>query len=121
MQIVIKIIGAAIIAIAILFELKPDLCKRLLEFFKKGKNLYIAGLIRLILAVVFLLAARECHIKWLIAAFGVLFLISGFLIYTMPLEKLKSILQWQQRQSDVILRIMLSIPMVIGALIIYAA
>ena len=76
MDIVIKIVGIAIVFIAIVYLLKPDVLKRLMEFFKQGKRLYFAGLIRFALAIVFLLGARECDITWVIVVFGILFLIS---------------------------------------------
>ena len=121
MQIVIQIVGIVIIIAAIMYLLKPGVMKRLMEFFKQGKRIYFAGLIRLVLAVVFLLGARECDITWVIAAFGILFLISGLLIFILGLEKLKSIIDWYQRQSVLLLRVVAVIALAIGAVIIYSA
>ena len=121
MDIVIKIVGIAIVFIAIVYLLKPDVLKRLMEFFKQGKRLYFAGLIRFALAIVFLLGARECDITWVIVVFGILFLISGLLIFTLGLEKLRAILDWYQKQSLLLLRALALIALAIGAAIIYAA
>ena len=62
MDIVIKIMGIVLVFLAVLYLLKPDIMKSLMEFFKQGKRIYFAGLIRIVLAIVFLLAARECDI-----------------------------------------------------------
>jgi len=35
-----------------------------MEFFKQGTRLYFAALLRLVLAVIFLLAARQCSQFW---------------------------------------------------------
>ncbi len=121
MQIVIQIVGIVIIIAAIVYLLKPGVMKRLMEFFKQGKRIYFAGLIRLVLAVVFLLGARECDITWVIAAFGILFLISGLLIFILGLEKLKSIIDWYQKQSVLLLRVVAVIALAIGGVIIYSA
>jgi uncharacterized protein YjeT (DUF2065 family) len=95
--------------------------KWLMEFFKKGKRIYFAGLIRFALAVVFLVAARECKHSWVIFAFGILFIISGLLIFILGLEKLKSIIDWYQKQSVLLLRVVAVIALAIGAVIIYSA
>ena len=121
MDIIVKIVGVVILIAAIVYLLKPDIAKRLLEFFKKGKRIYFLGLIRLVLAVVFLLGARECDITWVIAAFGILFLISGLSIFMLGLEKLKAILDWYQKKSALFLRLIALIALAIGGVIIYSA
>jgi uncharacterized protein YjeT (DUF2065 family) len=95
--------------------------KRLMEFFKQGRRMYFAALLRLAFAIVFLLAARQCRFFWVIFAFGVLFIISGLLIFILGLERVKSYISWWQRQPLVLLRIMALIGFAIGAIIIYSA
>ena len=121
MDTVIKIIGIVIVAMAVVLLVRPDVIKRLLEFFKKGKRLYIPGLIRLALAVVFLLSARECDITWVIIVLGILFLISALVIFVLGPEKLRPMMDWYQRQSLILLRVIAVIPLAIGAIIIYCA
>ncbi len=121
MDIVIKIVGIVIVFLAALFLIKPDIMKRVFEFFKHGKRIYLAGLVRLVLAVVFLLAARECDITWVIAVFGILFLISGLSIFMIGAEKLKPMISWFQNKSTLLLRVMAVIVLAIGAIIIYSA
>lgn len=121
MDIIVKIIGVIIVAFAIVLLVRPDVMKSLMAFFSKGKRLYAAGLVRLVLGVIFLLAARECDITWLIAAFGVLFLIAGLLIFALGPEKLRGILTWSQKQPSLLLRAFAVIALAIGAVIIYAA
>lgn len=121
MDIVIQIIGIVIVFLAVLFLIKPDIMKRLLEFFKQGKRIYLAGLVRLVLAVVFLLAARECDITWVIVIFGILFLISGLSIFMIGAERLRPMLTWFQNQSALFRRVMAAIVLAVGAVIIYSA
>ena len=121
MDIIIKIIGIVFIAIAIVLLLKPTVMNQLMEFFKKGKRIYFAGLVRLALAVIFLLGARECDITWVIVVFGILFLISGLLIFMLGPEKCKSMIDWFQKQSALFLRVMAIITLAIGAIIVYSA
>jgi len=121
MDTVIKIIGMIIVLIAIVYLLKPGVLKRLMEFFKQGKRIYFAGLIRFILAIVFLVGARECDITWVIVLFGILFIISGLLIFILGPEKTRAILDWYEKQPVIILRVIALIALSIGAVIIYSA
>lgn len=121
MDIVIRIIGIVFVFVTIVYFLKPDIMKRLMEFFKQGRRVYFAALIRLALAVVFLLAARQCRLFWVIFAFGVLFIISGLLIFILGLERVKSYISWWQRQPLLLLRFVALLGLAIGAIIIYSA
>lgn len=121
MNLIVKIIGIVFVCIAIVYLLKPVVMKYLMEFFKRGKRIYFAGLIRFVLAIVFLLAARECAITWVIVVFGILFLVSGLLIFMLGAERTKSILDWYQRQPVILLRVMAVIALAVGAVIIYSA
>ena len=118
---VIKIIGIVFVAIAIVYILKPDVMKRLFEFFKKGNRLYVAAPVRLALGVVFLLGARECKQFWVILAIGILLLISGTLVLVLGPNKLRPMIEWFQKQSGVLLRAMALIVLAIGVVIIISA
>lgn len=121
MATVIKIIGIVFVAISIVYLFKPGVIKWLMEFFKKGKRMYFAGLIRFVLAIVFFLSARECDITWAIVAFGILFLISGLLVFMLGPERLRSIIEWWQKQSTLLFRVLALITLAAGGVIIYCA
>ena len=121
MDIVVKIVGIVVVFIGIVYLLKPGVLKSFIGFFKKGKRIYFVGLIRFVLAVIFLLAANQCKMPWVIIVFGILFMISGLLIFILRAERLKSILDWWQRQSSLLLRFMGLIALAVGAAIIYSA
>ena len=121
MDTVVRIIGIVFVFTTIVYLLKPDIMKRLMEFFKQGRRIYFAALIRFVLAIVFLLAARQCRWFLVIFAFGVLFIISGLLVFILGPEKVKSYINWWQRQPLMLLRIVSLIGLAIGALIIYSA
>ncbi|MFC1738644.1 hypothetical protein ACFL1G_06315 [Planctomycetota bacterium] len=121
MVIAVKIVGIIFVIMAIVYLLRPGILKRLIEFFKKRKRLYFAGLLRLVLAVFFLLTARECKFPWVIGILGVIILIAGLIIFIMKIEKLKAILEWYQKQPDLLLRLIALIVLAIGATIIFSA
>ncbi len=123
MKIVIQSLGVVIVVAGIVYLLRPDIMKWLMGFFKQGKRIYFAGLIRLVLAVIFLLRAGspECEIRWVIAVLGILFLIGGLLIFILGPQKIRRILDWYQKQSVLFLRVLAVLALAIGAIIIYSA
>ncbi|MGD2093613.1 MAG: hypothetical protein PVH77_01250 [Phycisphaerales bacterium] len=120
MDIVIKGIGIAFVLIGFVFIVRPDIMKWLMNFVKRGKRIYFAALLRFVLAVIFLLGASQCTHKWVIAAFGILFLLAGLLIFVLGPEKIRRILDWYDNQSLIIFRIIAVIPMAFGAVIIFS-
>ncbi|MHC4425375.1 MAG: hypothetical protein ACYSYV_04665 [Planctomycetota bacterium] len=119
--IVIKSLGIIFALIGVGYLLRPDVMKRLMGFFKKGKRIYFPGLIRFALAVVFFLGARECRYFWIIFASGVIFLTGGLLIFVLGPEKIRRILDWYQEQPTLIFRIIAVIVLVFGVIIILSA
>ena len=119
--IIIKSLGMLFALMGIAYLLRPDIIKKLMVFFKKGKRIYFAGLIRFALAVVFFVAARECRYPWIIFACGIIFLISGFLIFMLGPEKIRRILDWYEQQPALIFRIIALVVLVFGAIIIFSA
>jgi len=121
MSTAIQIIGIVIVAIGIVYILKPSLMKRIFEFFKKGNRLYIAAPIRLALAVVFLIGARECRHFWAIFVLGILLLISGILVLLLGPKKLVPMIEWFQKQSEILQRVVALIVLAVGVIIIISA
>jgi uncharacterized protein YjeT (DUF2065 family) len=121
MEIVIKAIGTFIVCMGLVYLIKPGVIRILIQFFAKGRRLYLAAFVRFVLATVFFIGARECGVTWLIITFGAIFLLSGLLIFILGLEKARGILNWYLKQPDFIFRILASIVLIVGLLIVYAA
>ena len=119
--IVIKSLGILFVLMGIAYLLRPDIIKRFMGFFKKGKRIYFAGLLRFALAVVFLVAARECRYPWIIFASGLIFLVGGLLIFMLGPEKIRRILDWYEQQPALIFRVIALIVLAFGAVIIFSA
>ncbi len=121
MDIVIKSLGILFCIIGIVYLLRPDIMKWLIEFFKKGKRIYFSALIRFALAIVFLVGALKCKYPKVIIAFGILFIIGGLLIFALGPEKIRRMLDWYQKQPVLILRVIAVIVLAIGLVIIFSA
>jgi uncharacterized protein YjeT (DUF2065 family) len=118
---VIKALGVIIVGMAVVYILKPDILKRVLKFFSQGRRIYFIAAIRFLLAIIFLLGARECDFPRVIFAFAVLFILSGSLILLLGPEKIRSMLTWYQDRPVGILRVLGLVALIFGAAIIYSA
>ena len=121
MEMFIKIIGIFFLLLSIVFIAKPGIIKLLIAFYSKGSRIYIAGIIRFILAVVFIAAARECRHSWIILLMGLLFLAGAVIIFAINNKSIKTILAWYQSRPMNFLRILAIVPLLIALLILYAA
>ena len=121
METIIKVIGTGIVCIGLVFLIRPEIMRTATRFFAKGNRLYIAAVIRFALAIVFFLGARHCGIKWVIVLFGLIFLLSGLLIFMLGLERAKGIIRWYQEQPIIIFRVVAGIVLGVGLIITYAA
>ena len=119
--IIIKSLGLLFTLMGIAYLLRPDIIKRFMAFFKKGKRIYFAGLIRFALAVVFFVAARECRYFWIIFASGMIFLTGGLLIFLLGPEKIRRILDWYEKQPTLIFRVIALVVLAFGVIIIFSA
>ncbi len=121
MQTVIQVIGISVFLAGILFLLKPEVIRRIIAFIQKGYRIYFVGMLRIAMAIVFLLGARECDMSRIIVVLAILFLLSGLLIFILGPSKIRGILNWYLRQPIVVLRMLSLVPLLLGGLIIYAA
>ncbi len=120
-QTIIKVIGTVIACIGLVYLIEPKIMKAAVRFFLKSSNLYMAAIVRFALAIIFIMGARHCGLRWLIVLFGLIFLLSGLLIFMMGLQKTKVILRWFLEQPKFIARVAAGIVLAVGLIIVYAA
>jgi len=120
-DIVIKSLGMLFTLMGIAYLLRPDIIKKLMGFFKKGKRIYFAGLIRFALAVVFFVAARECRYFWIIFASGIIFLSGGLFIFMLGPDKIRRIFDWYEEQPSIIFQVIALVVLVFGIIVIFSA
>ena len=121
MLILVRAIGIVIIVMGIAVLLSPRTMKQLIAFWSKGKRIYLAGVLRVAIAVILLLAASACKRVGIILTLGILILIGGIMIFALPLQKMRSMLTWWEKKPLWVLRLMGLIAIAIGALLPYSA
>lgn len=117
---VILVIGIVIILWGIWIVIKPGVVKAILTRLR-GPLVFVPGLLRIALGVVFLVLARDCRNKWIIMAFGVIFFAAGIGMFMIKLAKLKTFFDRWANRAPLTIRILGIIAAAVGGIIAYAA
>lgn len=120
MQWTIKIIGIVLVCIGAAFFLRPDLLKKSIGFVKKGYRINYAAILRIILAIVLFIGARECRKTAIIITIGVILLISGITVLVIGITRAREIVGWVEKKESISSWLLPIIMLLIGAVIIYA-
>ena len=102
-----------------MFLLRPALLGPVVRFFNRTVWMYTLSVVRIVLAVIFLLGAMQCRVTIVIAGFGILLLISGFAGLIVKHRMYQSILQWWQERNLMTVRLVAAVVLFIGAVIVY--
>ena len=121
MDILIIIIGIVIMIMGVAYFAEPKIMKWLLNFFRQGERIYIAGIMRLVLGIIFLLSARQCDMTWIIILISIVFIAGSLLIFVLGPRRLNPIIEWWEKLPVWVLRILAVVMLAFGGLIIYAA
>ncbi len=121
MSMIIWIIGLLMGLAGILFVIKPEAARFVMRFMRQGNRIYVASVLRIIIAVIFLSGARESGVPWLIMLLGVLILVAGMLGFAIGREKQQRLVAWWEHQPAVVLRLVGMIPIVMGGLVVWGA
>jgi len=121
MRIAVHIIGWLIVAEGLLFMLRPELLGPVVRFFGSGAWRYVLSVLRVAVAVIFLLGAMQCRNKGVIVAFGILMLVAGVAVLIIKRRMYSAILQWWQERSLPTVRLVAAVVMLIGAVVVYCA
>ncbi len=121
MIMLIKLIGIFVMAMGIMELLNPKMAKKMLVFWRQGKNIYIGGLIRVLLGVIFLYYAPQAKFPEIIFALGILVSFAGLIIFLLWLEMTMAMIDWWDKKPDSMVRLVSLLTLACGVLIIYAA
>jgi uncharacterized protein YjeT (DUF2065 family) len=120
MLFLLKFIGLYVVVMGIIFLLGPNMLKKLVSSWVRGKRLYLIGVLRLVIGAIFLMTAARCRLPGMIKILGILIIIKGILVFVIGKERIKTIISWWQKSSLSFIRIMGLIAIVFGWLIIYS-
>jgi len=119
--ILVRLVGIIVAAIGVVVLLNPKTIKQWMAFCEKGVRPYVMGTLRILVGIVFLLAAPQSRVVWVIVTVGILALLGGITFFILGLERVKSMLRWWHGRSLPVLRLIGLLAIVIGLLILYSA
>jgi len=120
MLILVKLVGMIAVAMGIVFLLSPKMMRQLIVFCQKGRRPYMMGALRILVGIVFLLAAPQSSVVWVIVTIGILALLGGITIFIIGLERFKSMLRWWHGRPLLFLRLIALLAIGFGMLILYS-
>lgn len=118
MLILAKLAGIVIIVLGAVFVVSTAALKKLIAFWDQDKKYYGIGLIRAVIGVVLLLAARQAAQPAIAATLGGLMLMSAVVIFALGEEKMKALFNWYTDLPDLVVRLLGIITVIFGVLIV---
>ena len=118
MVIAVNVFGVVMIGIGIGLLVSPTSIRPLITFWGKGKRLYLAALIRVVMGTIFILVAEQSIWPEVLLVFGVLMFVGAAVIVALGLERAKRVVCWWGKRSPAFLWFMGLIVLVIGAMLL---
>ena len=120
MVIIAKGLGLLIGILGIVLIVYPEWIKKLMAFWKEGSHVYWAAMVRLVIGVILLIAASRAAQPMMAATLGILFLVSGVIIFVMGAEEGKKLIAFWESQPSLVLRLLAVFVVVFGTLVFFA-
>ena len=120
MEGLVKLMGIVMVVAGAIYFVKPNTMKKLANYFLQEKRLKVGGVIAIVIGIVFLLAASQCAIPWLVILFGILALAEGIAVFALGQKKFKSMVDALTERPPKTLRGYALIKILLGVILIYS-
>ena len=117
----VKLVGVAIVAMGAVYLVKPALMKEVMNLVKKERKLYLLGVLNILIGIIFLMAAPDCTLPWLVVLVAILALVKGTVALFLGPEKIIPLLELWLKKPAKTLRAIAIMLLVVGVLMVYAA
>ncbi len=119
--IVIRVLGFAVGGLTAAFLVRPEWMLPIVHYLKRGRNVYWAGLVQLVLGGIFVLGRNSCKEPEIIAFLGLLMLLETIMIFLFGPRRMAPILAWYELQPRTTLRVMFLLLLGIWILVVMSA
>jgi|SRR5581483_2800401 len=120
MNVIVVIVGWLILLLGLLGIASPHSLVNGVLGMSSATRFYVTVIVRIVVGIIFLFAARRCRVAWLVYLFGVIILLSGLVLLFLGAGRLDEIINWFAARSDLSLRSAYVVDVIIGALLIFA-
>ena len=116
----IVIVGLCAMGLCLTILIRPEILRRMINFYTIGKRIYLAGFIRLLAGIIILILASNARIWIYVICVGVFAAASGLSVFFLALRRTKILLSRLQKQPNLIIRLYAIAALVIWVLLFYA-
>lgn len=120
MLILARFIGVVIIGMGMAIASNPKIFAVIINFWKHGKRIYMAGIVRLAFGAIFLSVAPRCRLPLIVSVLGALMVLGGITIFILGPARIQKIFIWWEKRPPLLMRVMGVVALAIGALILYS-
>ena len=113
------VVGVFVMALGLTGLVSPDVLIRVGEFSVTAVGLYTVAAVRVAIAIVFILVAKETRTPRIISALGVIVLIGGLTTPLLGVDRASAILTWVSAQGPAFIRVTAGLAWILGMLITY--
>jgi len=121
MRVAVVVFGILVVLEGVLLLVKPEVYSKAVAILSKGKLVYIAALLKIVVGVFMLVAAMSCNRQMIMIVLGLLAGGTGVTMLGISQIKLKKIFEWWSVRPKFVIRVLGILAMAVGGLIIYAA
>lgn len=118
MILLVKLVGLLIMILGLVIFASPQFTQRLFDFFKTGKRIYYAGVIRTVVGLILFICASRSAVPLAAIALGLMFLVSGIVVFAADSEKLKAFLSAYSEMPTLVIRLLGLVAASFGILIV---
>jgi hypothetical protein len=113
-------VGALIAAAGLILIVFPDIVPWLAVHPLTLFELFTSAIIRIAIGILFISAARTARIPWLLQLLGGFAIVAGIATVFIGVDRARAIAEWMSQQGVGAVRVFGLLPLVLGALVIYA-
>jgi len=117
----VKLFGFLVVAIGVVFAVRPTAVKRYISFWREGRRLYLIVLLRLAFGTIFLAAASSARSSGNMTIIGIIAVAGGLLAMLVGKERMMLVLDTFSRGSIAYLRMMALVAAYFGTLVVCSA
>ena len=117
----VRLFGIAIVVMGVIFLVNPDILKQYISFWKNKKRIQAGAIAAILCGMIFLRAASQCRLAWLITVFGIWSIIKGVLLLTIGQKKISAYMDWWNNKPASVARYLGIFAIAVGVLMIYSA
>jgi len=118
---IVLLTGLLILGMSVFTALFPAILRKVLHLFLRKGWWNLAMAVRVVVGILFLLAAPEARVPWLVQVFGVAFILAGISIPLVGSARLEKLAHWWLERPDYMCRLWAIAAGAVGAAILWSA